>query len=412
MPAPPSTPATANRSNRKTDGDDASAWRWKHNKKNSTICVGPDGRTGEDYLVDWMSMPKNWAAYSDSNDRAKFAADVIYKWLSEKEIKNFEKAKASGVQDRIQKIKKAFDEALALQKPTGKGVTEDDLARGIKTWEAKIKENCPFFFTLLPSLKDRNANITEQSSVYKMGDREVSTTPSMARRVSSHSEIEEQPVGMEAEDVENDDIFSVRGTRANSLSTDITSNHGVADEPTSGARSAGSLSNGSRARASLNAQDTPTSGKGRRGNANLNEQLQGLFKDHSTANIKGHKEIAEQEAQAVLALEKYKVAEQARRSAEELRMKSERLKVEDTRYDVRFVMEQEEREWKRKRDEQDAHWRNVKAQREELRAQDEMAAKKWEFERELIKEYVADGDTREEAKRKAIEDTKRRFAYD
>ncbi|ODN74661.1 hypothetical protein L202_07001 [Cryptococcus amylolentus CBS 6039] len=296
MPAPPSTPATANRSNRKTEGDDASAWRWKHNKKNSTICVGPDGRTGEDYLVDWMSMPKNWAAYSDSNDRAKFAANVIYKSLSEKEIKNFEKAKASGVQDRIQKIKKAFDEALALQKPTGKGVTEDDLARGIKTWEAKIEENCPFFFTLLPSLKDRNANITEQSSVHQMGDREVSITPSMARHVSLRSDIEEQPVGMEAEDVENDDVFSVRATRANSLSTDITSNHRVADEPTSGARGAGSLSNGSRARASLNAQDTPNSGKGRRGNANMNEQLQGLFKDHSTTNIKGHKEIAEQEA--------------------------------------------------------------------------------------------------------------------
>ncbi|ODN76980.1 hypothetical protein L202_05543 [Cryptococcus amylolentus CBS 6039] len=138
MPAPPSTPATANRSNRKTDGDDVSAWRWKHNKKNSTICVGPDGRTGEDYLVNWMSVPENWAAYLDSNNRAKFAADVIYKWLSEKKIKNFEKAKASGVQDRIQKIKKVFDEALALQKPTGEGVTEDDLARGIKTWEDPV----------------------------------------------------------------------------------------------------------------------------------------------------------------------------------------------------------------------------------------------------------------------------------
>ncbi|ODN90143.1 hypothetical protein L198_06161 [Cryptococcus wingfieldii CBS 7118] len=354
-----------------------------------------------------MSVPENWAAYSDSNDRAKFAATVIYKWLLEKQIKNFDKAKASGVQDRIQKMKKAFDEALAIQKPTGEGVTEDDLARGIETWEAKIKEKCPFFFTLLPSLKDRNANITAQSSVHQMGDREVSITPSMARRVSSRSDIEDQSVGMEDEADENDDIFSVRGTRANSLSTNITSNnHGVADEPTSGARGAGSLSNGSRARASLNAQDTPTSGKGRR------EQLQGLFKDHSTANIKGRKEIAEQQAQAALALEQYKVAEQARRFEGEMTMKNERLKVEDTRYEARLKIEQEERQAKRKRDEDDANWRNVKAQREELRAKDEMAAKKWEFERELIKEYVTEGDTREEAKRKAIEDTKRRFTYD
>ncbi|ODN96352.1 hypothetical protein L198_04066 [Cryptococcus wingfieldii CBS 7118] len=386
MPAPPSTPATAKRSNKKTDGDDASGWRWKHNKKNSTICVGPDGRTGEDYLIDWMSVPENWAAYSDSNNRAKFAATVIYKWLLKKKIKNFDKAKASGVQDRIQKIKKAFDEALAIQKPTGQGVTEDDLARGIETWEAKIKENCPFFFTPLPSLKDRNANITEQSSVHQMGNREVSITPSMARHVSSRSDMEEQPVGMEAEDVGDDDVFSVRGTRANSLSTDITSNHGVADEPTSGARGAGSLSNRSRARASLNAQDTPTSDKGRRGNANLNEQLQGLFKDHSTANIKGRKEIAEQQSQAALALEKYKVAEQARRFEGELAMKNKRLKVEDTRYEAKLQIEQDERKLKRKRDEDDANWRNVKAQREELRAKDEMAAKKWEFERELIKE--------------------------
>ncbi|ODN78854.1 hypothetical protein L202_04395 [Cryptococcus amylolentus CBS 6039] len=109
-------------------------------------------------------------------------------------------------------------------------------------------------------------------------------------------------------------------TRANSRSTDITSNHGVADEPTYGARGAGSLFKASRAQESLNAQDTPTSGKGRRGNANLNEQLQGLFRDHSTANIKGRKEI--------------------------------------------------------------------------------------------IKDYVADGDTKEEAKRKAIEETRRRFTYD
>ncbi|ODO06509.1 hypothetical protein L198_01742 [Cryptococcus wingfieldii CBS 7118] len=413
MPAPPSTPATAKRSNKNAGGDDeegSSGWRWKHNKKNSTICVGPDGRTGEDYLIDWMSVPENWAAYSDSNNRAKFAATVIYKWLLEKKIKNFDKAKASGVQDRIQKMKKAFDEVLAIQKPTGEGVTEDDLARDIETWEAKIKEKCPFFFTLLPSLKDRNANITAQSSVHQMGDIEVSITPSMARRVSSRSNIEDQSVGMEDEGDENDDVFSVRGTRANYLSTNITSNHGVADEPTSGARGAGSLSNGSRARASLNAQDTPTSGKGRRGNASLNEQLQGLFKDHSTANIKGRKEIAEQQAQAVL--EQYKVAEQARRFEGEVPMKNERLKVEDTRYEARLKIEQEEREAKRKRDDVDAHWRNVKAQREELRAQDEMAAKKWEFERELIKEYVADGDTREEAKRKAIEETKRRFTYD
>ncbi|ODN84039.1 hypothetical protein, variant [Cryptococcus amylolentus CBS 6039] len=132
------------------DEEGSSGWRWKHNKNNSTICVGPDGRTSQDYLIDWI--PENWAAYSDSNDKAKLAATVIYKRLSEKNIKNFNKAKASGVQDRIQKMKKAFDEALAIQKPTGEGVTEDDLARGIETWEAKIKDKCPFFFTLLPSL--------------------------------------------------------------------------------------------------------------------------------------------------------------------------------------------------------------------------------------------------------------------
>ncbi|TYJ51251.1 hypothetical protein B9479_008189 [Cryptococcus floricola] len=242
-----------------------------------------------------------------------------------------------------------------------------------------------------------------------MGDRDVSITPSMACRLSSRSDID-QSVGMEDEDGKNDNVFVVRGTRDTSRSTDLTSNHGVADEPTSGARGAGSLSNASRARASLDAQDTPTSGKGRRGNTNLNEQLQGLFKDHSTANIKGRKEIAEQEAQAALALEQYKVAEQATRFEEEMRLKSGRLEVEDERYEVMFKLEQEERELKRKRDADDAHWRNVKAQREELRAQDEIAAK--EFERKLIKEYVADGDTREEAKRKAIEETRRRFTYD
>ncbi|ODN75989.1 hypothetical protein L202_05955 [Cryptococcus amylolentus CBS 6039] len=46
---------SSNKSNNKTGGDDeegSSGWRWKHNKKNSTICVGPDGRTGQDYLVD------------------------------------------------------------------------------------------------------------------------------------------------------------------------------------------------------------------------------------------------------------------------------------------------------------------------------------------------------------------------
>ncbi|TYJ51082.1 hypothetical protein B9479_008367, partial [Cryptococcus floricola] len=239
MPAPASTfPATANKTNKKTAGDDeesSSGWRWKHNKKNSTICVGPDGRTGEDYLIDWMSVPDNWAAYSDSSDKAKFAATVIYKWLSDQSIKNFDKAKASGVHDRISKIKKAFDEALAIQKPTGEGVTDDDLARGIETWEAKIKDKCPFFFTLFPSLKDRNANITEQSSVHQMGDRDVSITPSMARRPSSRSDID-QSVGVDDEDGENDDVFVVRGARATSRSTDLTSNHGVADEPTAGAR--------------------------------------------------------------------------------------------------------------------------------------------------------------------------------
>ncbi|KIR77800.1 hypothetical protein I306_05198 [Cryptococcus gattii EJB2] len=99
-----------------------------------------DGLHLEGHSADWMGIYENWKVYSTliAEKRPQFCEEHVIPYFTEVGISCIGLS-PSAIVGRIADLQKLFQDADALQKPnqhTGESVTEEDIAKGIDTWDS------------------------------------------------------------------------------------------------------------------------------------------------------------------------------------------------------------------------------------------------------------------------------------
>ncbi|KAL0255788.1 hypothetical protein I308_100595 [Cryptococcus tetragattii IND107] len=123
-----------------------------------------DGLHPEGHLANWMGIYENWKVYSTliAGKRPQFCEEHVIPYFTEVGI-SCKGLSPSAIVGRIFR--------------DWEGVTEEDIAKGIDTWDKKLRSVCPYYHVLKATLGITNADLTDGNRLHDLFDNSLYPCP-------------------------------------------------------------------------------------------------------------------------------------------------------------------------------------------------------------------------------------------